>query len=143
MADDGDATPFDRLFAEEVDERPDEIVVDELTTMDAEEFTDCLEAIADASEAITTLAEDLERLRQTGLDESDARDLIYGRNHDLGKRDVETLFEAIDAIANGKADRPLIRLLSDVSGKNMTETEALLDELERLHRKYGGNDGDV
>jgi len=142
MTDSSDTNSFDRLFVEDDDERPEEIVVDELTTMDTEEFTDCLEAIADASEAITTLAEDLERLRQTGLDESDARDLIYGRNHDLGKRDVETLFEAIDTIANGKADRPLIRLLSDVSGKNMTETEALLDEIERLHRKYGGNDAE-
>jgi hypothetical protein len=142
MTDSSDTNPFDRLFVEDADERPEEIIVDELTTMDTEEFTDCLEAIADASEAINTLAEDLERLRQTGLDESDARDLIFGRNHDLGKRDIETLFESIDTIANGKADRPLIRLLSDVSGKNMTETEALLDELERLHRKYGGNHGE-
>jgi len=133
-----DETPFDRLFVEDRDERPDEIVLDELTTMDTAEFVDCLDAIADASAAITTLAADLERLRQTGLDEADAKALMYGRNHDLGKRDIETLFEAVDRIAEGKTDRPLVRLLADVSGENLSDTEAFLDELERLHEKYGG-----
>jgi len=133
-----DETPFDRLFVEDADDRPDELVVDDLTTIDAAEFVDCLEAIAGASEAITTLAADLEVLRETGLDEQDAKHLIYGRNRDLGKRDIDTLFDAIDTVAAGRADRPLVRLLASVSKQNQTETAAFLDELERLYEKYGG-----
>ena len=131
-------SPLDRLFVEDRDERPDEVVVDGLTTMDAGEFVDCLEAIADASAAVNRLAADIESLRETGLDDADAKALLYGRNHDLGKRDIETLFDAADRLADGKADRPLVRLLSDLSGENLSDTEAFLDELERLHEKYGG-----
>lgn len=130
--------PLDRLFIEDRNDRPDDVVLDELTTMPTREFVDCLEAIADASEAVNTLAADVETLRQTGLTDADAKALLYGRNHDLGKRDIETLFDATDRIAGGKADRPLVRLLSDLSGETLSDTETFIEELDRLRRKYGG-----
>jgi hypothetical protein len=135
-----DENPLDRLFIEDSDGRPDEIVIDELTTMEAEEFVDRLESLAAASEAVTEMAHDLERLRKTGLDDDDARDLIYGRNSGLAKRDIEAMFDAIDQLGEHRADRPVQRLLSDISGLNLSETSELMEELDRLHQRYGGID---
>jgi hypothetical protein len=105
--------------------------------MDADEFVDRLESLAAASEAVTEMAEDLERLRQTGLDDDDARDLIYGRNSGLAKRDIEAMFDAIDKLGNHRADRPVTRLLAEISGLNLSETSELMTELDRLHQRYG------
>ncbi|WP_367175071.1 hypothetical protein [Haloarcula rubripromontorii] len=136
---DNQETPFDRLFAADIDDRPDEIVVDELTTMDTQAFVAQLEALAEAAEAVTSMAEDLERLRQTGLDDDDARDLIYGRNSNLTKTEIEALFGALDDVRAGTTGSydPIERLLADISDLSLSETRALMDELERLQRKYG------
>jgi hypothetical protein len=138
IPDGGQEAPLDRLFVEDEDERPGEIVVDELTTMDPEEFVDRLESLAKASDTVTTMARDLERLRKTGLSDDDARDLIYGRNSGLTKRDIESMFDAVDQLASDRADRPVERLLSEISGLNLSETSELMDELDRLNRRYGG-----
>lgn len=132
--------PLDRLFVEDADDRPDEIVVDEVTTMEAGEFVDRLESLADASDAVREMAQDLEQLRKTGLSDDDARDLIYGRNSGLAKRDIEAMFDAIDKLGEHRADRPVQRLLSDISGLNLSETSELMTELDRLHQRYGGID---
>ena len=132
--------PLDRLFVEDADDRPDEIVVDEVTTMEAGEFVDRLESLADASDAVREMAQDLEQLRKTGLSDDDARDLIYGRNSGLAKRDIEAMFDAIDKLGEHRADRPVQRLLSEISGLNLSETSELMTELDRLHQRYGGID---
>lgn len=137
---DTDSNPLDRIFVEESEDRPAEIAVDELTTMDATEFVERLESLAAAAEAIETLATDLERLRATGLKDEDARDLIYGRNSSLAKRDIEAMFDAVDQLADGRADRPTERLLSELSDLNLSETAELMDELDRLNRRYGDLD---
>jgi len=137
---DTDSNPLDRIFVEEDDDRPDTINVEELTTMDATEFVERLESLAAAAEAVETLATDLERLRATGLKDEDARDLIYGRNSGLAKRDIEAMFDAVDQLADGRADRPTERLLSELSDLNLSETADLMDELDRLNRRYGDID---
>lgn len=137
-----DSNPLDRIFVEEAEERPDEIVVDEITTMDAAEFVERLESLAAAAEAVETLTADLERLRATGLSDDDARDLIYGRNSWLAKRDIEAMFDAVDQLADGRADRPAERLLSELSGLNLSETGELMDELDMLRRRYGDLGGE-
>jgi len=134
-------TTLDRLFVENAEDRPDEIVVDELTTMDADEFISRLESLAQAAEAVATMAEDLERLRRTGLSDEDARDLIYGRNGGLAKRDIEAMFEAVDEVVSGRADKPTDRLLAEVSGLTLSETGEIMEELDRLNRQYGDLDG--
>lgn len=136
---DTDSNPLDRLFVDESEDQPDQIVVENLTTMDAKEFVERLNSLAEAAEAVTTMARDLERLRMTGLDDSDAQDLIYGRNNSLAKRDIKAMFDAVDQLSQGRADRPAERLLSDLSGVNLSETSEVMDELDRLNRKYGGN----
>ena len=50
------------------------------------------------------------------------------------------MFDTIDALIDGTADRPLERLLSDLSGANISEASELLDELDRLSGKYGGDE---
>ena len=142
MADDANA--LDRLFVDDVTERPDRVVVDEVTTMHTEEFRARLRSLADAAEVVTALANDLERLRKTGLTDDDARDLIYGRNNGIPKRDIEAVFDAVDELAAGRTKRdPTERLLSDVSGLSLAETSDLMDELDALHRKYGREEGDA
>jgi hypothetical protein len=131
------------LFVDESGTRPDEIVGERVTTMDAYEFVERLGSLAAAAEAVETMARDLEQLRQTGLRDEDARDLIYGRNSRLAKRDITAMFDAIDEISAGRADRPTERLLSEVSGLNLSETSELMDELDTLRRRYGDLDGDV
>jgi len=108
--------------------------------MEAGEFVDRLESLADASDAVREMAQDLEQLRKTGLSDDDARDLIYGRNSGLAKRDIEAMFDAIDKLGEHRADRPVQRLLSDISGLNLSETSELMTELDRLHQRYGGID---
>jgi hypothetical protein len=130
-------TPLDRIFVEDADERPDEIVLDGMVTVDTEEFRDQLETLADAAEAVNEMANDLASLRSVGLTDGDVRDLLYGRNNSLRKRDITAGLEAIDELAEGRADRPFQRLLSEVSGLNLSETKEVIDELERLQRKYG------
>ena len=140
QATESDCDPLTRLLTAEPEERPEEIAVDELTTMNTEEFVDRLESLAAAAEAIDTMARDLERLRNTGLSDSDARDLIFGRNNSLNKGEIDAMFKTIDALIDGTADRPLERLLSDLSGANISEASELLDELDRLAGKYGGDE---
>lgn len=134
---DTDSNPLDRIFVEEPEDRPAEVVVDELTTMDATEFVERLESLAAATKAVETLTQDLERLRETGLSDEDARDLIYGRNSGLAKRDIEAMFDAVDQLGDGRADRPVERLLSELSDLNLSETRELMDELDRLNQRYG------
>jgi len=134
---DTDSNPLDRIFVEEPEDRPAEVVVDELTTMDATEFVERLESLAAATKAVETLTQDLERLRETGLSDEDARDLIYGRNSGVAKRDIEAMFDTVDQLGDGRADRPVERLLSELSDLNLSETRELMDELDRLNQRYG------
>jgi len=106
-------TPLDRLFVEDATERPDEIVVDEMTTLDASEFVARLEMLSNAAQVVSTMANDVARLRSTGLSDEDARDLIYGRNSGLTKTEIKAMFDAVDDLAHGDADRPVERLLSE------------------------------
>lgn len=135
-----DPNPLDRLFIEDEDDPPDEVVVDQLTTMDARDFRDGIEALADAAAVVSTLADDVERLRNTGLRESDAVDLLYGRNSGLTKTQIRAVIDAINDIERG-SDRTLLkRLLADLSTANLSETETVMSELERLQENYGDRD---
>ncbi|RLM34086.1 MULTISPECIES: hypothetical protein [unclassified Haloarcula] len=139
-----DQTPLDRLFIEDAADRPDEIVVENLTTLDADEFVARLESLAEAAETVSELTADLERLRQTGLSDDDARDLIYGRNAGVAKRDIEALFDAVDQLKDGRTKRdPSQRLLAEVSGLSLSDTSELMDELDRLRHRYGGINDDA
>jgi len=131
-----DTTPLDRIFIEDEEDRPEQINVDEITTMETTEFVDRLESIADVADTVTEITEDITALRESGLSEEDARDLIYGRNADVRKRDIEALFAAVDELTTGRADRPTRRLLSALSGLTLAETGELIEELDRLRSKY-------
>lgn len=139
MTDNEPENPLKRPYVEDDSEFPETVAIDDVT-IDAQEFLDRLESLDDAAKAVTTLAHDLEQLRETRLSDDDARDLIYGRNSSLTKRDIEAMFDAVDDLSSGRADRPLVRLLADVSGLNLAEVEEMIDELDRLHERYGDDD---
>jgi hypothetical protein len=126
--------PLLRLFDE--DERPDEVAVETTEPVDASEFVAKLDALADAAEAIERIQSDLEAVRSVGLRDNDVRDLIYGRNSGLAKRDIDAVFGGIDDIERGRGDL-LVKLLADVSGLSQTDTREVLDELRELRDHYG------
>jgi uncharacterized membrane protein YdfJ with MMPL/SSD domain len=126
--------PLVRLF--DADERPDEVAIETSERVDAAEFVAQLEALADAAEAINRIQRDLEAVRGVGLRDDDVRDLIYGRNSGLAKRDIEAVFGGISDVEQGRGDL-LVKLLADVSGLSQTDTREVLDELRDLRDRYG------
>lgn len=129
------------LADRDADERPDTVHIGEVE-MDTSEFVNKLNAVADAAESLTRLESELDALRATGLTEQDIRDLLYGRNSSLNKTTIEavqsTLGEVESDMGHGSGRRELlIRLVADVSGEGIKDTQEVFDELDRLNDKYG------
>lgn len=135
---DGDEpNPLDTLFAD--DERPDAVNLEHVSAMPTDEFVGRLEDLAAASKRVESLAEDAEALRQTGLQEQDAKALIYGRNNDVRKSDIETVFDALDDVRDGRGEL-FDRLVADVAGIGIRDTRDILNELELLRDRYAADD---
>lgn len=139
-----DTSPLEDLYVD-ADDRPDEIDL-EHTTIDTEAFHDRMADLATAAAAIDTLATDLRALRRTGLTDEDVVALLYGRNAGLNKSTIETVLETVDEttadLESGcDARRALfIRLLADVSGLSISDTEQVVGELETVAERYGYDD---
>ena len=133
---DGEPNPLDTLFAD--DERPEAVNLEHVTAMPTDEFVGQLEAIAEAADRINTLAEDAAALRKSGLRDDDAKALIYGRNSSIRKSDINTVFDALDAVADGgtRGDDLLVTLVADVAGMGKRDTRDIMDELELLRERY-------
>ena len=138
-------SPLEALVVDE-DDRPDEIELEHVT-IDTEQFHDQMTEIAQAAEAIETLATDLRALRRSGLTDEDVVALLYGRNANLNKTTIETVLETmdetIDDLESGKRTKKqdlLVRLLADVSNLGKRDTEHVVDELEALVERYGYDD---
>lgn len=135
-----DEDPLEALFA---DDPPDEIEVGEDLTIDTAEFFDRLDALADAAAVVGSLADDVATLRRSGLEDADVTALIYGRKHDLTKKNIEATLDALDDIqSGGGADREemLLMLTRDISHVNKGEVEQVFEELRDLRARYGGGD---
>jgi uncharacterized membrane protein YdfJ with MMPL/SSD domain len=130
--------PLVRLFDE--DERPAEVIVETSERVDASEFVAGLDALADAAHSIDRIQRDLEAIRSVGLRDNDVRDLIYGRNSGLAKRDIEAVLGGISDVQHGRGDL-LVKLLADVSALSQTDTREVLDELRDLRDHYGDTEG--
>jgi aspartate/tyrosine/aromatic aminotransferase len=145
MADNNDTTdddPLEELFGDE-DDRPDEIEVREGVTIDTAEFHDRLEAVADAADALDTLADDAAALRRSGLYDDDVESLLYGRNSGLTKSTISAVMDALDGLT-GTADREdlLVTLIADVSGESKADTRVVFEELRRLRSRYATGMGE-
>ena len=120
----------------------DDVELSSEVDLDADEFLDRLASINEASESLSALAEDLDSLRRTGLDDEDVVSLLFGRNHGLNKGTVRKVLLSIDEVrtdASGStSDRRdlLVRLVADASDSTLSETEAVFQELDRLAEKY-------
>lgn len=116
-------------------ETPETVEIDGVE-LDGSEFVERLNTISTAADQLSELAKDAAALRQSRLDESDVRDLIYGRNSGLNKSTIEAVFDGLDEVGAGD-DHLLVRLVADVSGLSMTETDDVLAEMSQLQRRYG------
>lgn len=132
--------PLLRLFDEA--DHTSEVAVETSERVNAVEFVAQLEALADAAKAIERIQSDLEAVRAVGLRDDDVRDLIYGRNSGLAKRDIEAVFDGISDIEQGRGDL-LVKLLADVSGLSQTDTREVLDELRDLRDRYSETEESV
>lgn len=128
--------PLEELFVDE-DGRPDEIEVREDLTIDTAEFHDRLGAVADAADALDTLASDAAAIRRSGLYDDDVEALLYGRNSSLTKSTISAVMDALDGVS-GSADREelLVTLIADVSGEGKVDTREVFEELSRLRSRY-------
>lgn len=127
--------PLVRLFDED-DETSESIAVETSERIPTDDFCARLESLAKAADAITRIQQDVGMLRKTGLREEDVRDLIYGRNASVRKRDIEAVLDGIDDVRRGPDDL-LVKLLADVSGLSQTDTREVLNELDDLRSRYG------
>jgi arginine utilization protein RocB len=144
MPDNNDTTdddPLEELFVDE--DRPDEITVSEDLTIDTAEFHERLEAVADAADALDTLADDAAALRRSGLYDDDVESLLYGRNSGLTKSTIAAVMDALDGLT-GTADREdlLVTLIADVSDESKADTRAVFEELRRLRSRYATGMGE-
>lgn len=136
--------PLEELYVDE-ENRPDEIELENVT-IDTEQFHEQMRALATAAASIETLAADLRELRRSGLTDDDVVALLYGRNASLNKSTIETVLETIDRTADdleaGRSERRelFIRLLADVSNLTISDTEAVVGELEDVAERYGYDD---
>ena len=124
-------------------------VTDGAVQDDGEEWPITLDEIRQAfvklkkvTESIEALARDLERLRESDLEEQDLKDLIWARNHHLNKSEVDKLFEGIDRILTDIEDEKgrdelLVNLLSRVSSVPKTKTRTTLRTMYALSETYG------
>lgn len=128
---------LDLLFAEDEDV-PDEVELSEAFSIETEAFHRALQELADAAKKLSTLAEDLEALRRTGLGRSDVVDLLYGRNNSLGKRDIQAVMGGMknvqrDLEKGGRTREDLLaRLVAAVSGANLTAVRSVFSELKSI-----------
>lgn len=138
-ADDEETIPLERI-ATVLD---DDSIHVEAGAFDTGAFRENLEAIADAAEALDTLASDAATLRESGLHEQDVVDLLYGRNASLTKTEIESVLGALSQIESGTNRSSLLRrLVADLSGLSQSTTGDVLQDLRRLHNMYSVDRGE-
>lgn len=105
--------------------------------MEMDEFLDMAQSVAEAAATIEQLRDEATDLNDGPLSADDARGLLYGRNPNLAKRDIEGAWDALVDIGEGNADRPLVRLVAQYAHMTLDEAETVVSELERINDQYG------
>lgn len=105
-----------------------------------EEFIEALNAVREVQQNMRDLQRSMEDL-DTGLDREDAVALIYGRNYDLGKNQVEAAFDVMDVLIEAPPEDIAPRLMADkTSDLTISEAAEVWDEIVELEKKYGPED---
>jgi len=137
---------LEALLDADEDERPDTLQLGE-TEIETDRFLSRLSVIQGVALKLQKLRADLDSLRRTGLRDEDVVDLLYGRNSGLTKTQIRTVMETLDDLdrrldsASAREDL-LVRLVADLGDETMSETEEIFEDLDRLNRRYGGDDAE-
>lgn len=124
-------------MASDVEDLPDVEVRTIPEQVDMGEFLGAVKSVSEAAETVESLGETAAALTDSPLREEDVRDLMYGRNNELTKTDIEYGFNVLQDIASGRCDRPLVRLVSAYTDLNLNEAALVIEEMERLNDEYG------
>ena len=107
--------------------------------VDRELFEEAVSALEAAETSLEELASEVSEI-DTGLTHSDTVALLYGRANSLNKTEIRDGFDTLEDVRSKSTRTLLKRLISDQSSElNLSEADAFLDELERLERRYGGD----
>lgn len=118
----------------------DEVWIGDISVA-GEEFVEALEAVEQFQETVKELKSELDDM-SVGLDREDAMKLIYARNYDLNKSEVEAAFEAVDAFIDEDLDDVAPRIINgEAAGVNLGEAAEVWGDMVRLAEKYGSLNG--
>ncbi|WP_159900774.1 hypothetical protein [Salinirussus salinus] len=113
---------------------------DERPEVTDDEFLQAVETLGRVKEQVAELTAAFESI-DTGLTQTDTVALLYGRRNGLNKTTAEEAFQTLSDIGS-KSDRELVvRLLSQYSDLNLSESEEFLSEVETLRNRYGDKGG--
>jgi molybdopterin converting factor small subunit len=107
--------------------------------IDPEVFEDALIRFEDALVQVEELRAEVEAL-DTPLSQTDTIALLYGRRNGLNKTEIKGAFETLDDVAGTSSGDLLKRLVADLGNMTQSDADEFLGELDRLSRKYGGED---
>lgn len=111
--------------------------------IDAAEFVDRFNAVAEAMDSLDALASNVAALRRTGLRDNDVVDLLYGRNHGLTKTTIAAVLDGLDEIERDlERDREelLVTLVADTSDVGKRDVRETFEELASLRAQYGDDE---
>ena len=101
-----------------------------------DEFLAKLEAVANAEQRVAELTEELEQM-DIGLDEEDTQRLLWAHLRNWSLSDLPEAFDALGDIQRLDSRELTVRLLAQLSKNSQEDVRDLLDECDRLERKYG------
>lgn len=115
----------------------DEVWLGGETSMPGEEFVEALEAVQEMQDAVRHLKDEMADM-DVGLTRDDAVALVYGRNYNLSKSQVESAFEVMDVVVDAPLDDIAPRLMAGKTGDlTISEAAEVWDDLVNLAEKYG------
>lgn len=113
---------------------------DDPVDVDPEMFERAVLALENAEATMEELSDEMASI-DTGLTHSDTVALLYGRRNSLNKTEVQDALDALEDASNMGTRSLVRRMLADQSDLTLKQADAFVGELERLERRYGGDDG--
>lgn len=101
-----------------------------------EEIARIYNTIHKAYEILAAISEDVAELRKS-FDNEDLVALIKGKTG-MAKRDIRAVLEAMDKAKKAGKKHALKKFIAAMGNVSLRDVTTVIDEIERLNRKYGG-----